>query len=382
MKKNNLAKKLLTLEKTTLFYLLFFFLFLTANSVSALQTEHYLRWKSVGEKIGAISLNFFNYSVMSQPYNSNIIVLSNAGYAEVSGESTEPILDGLSASIGLSRGSGTLIEVHSVYDDPLWVSVYDKVSGYCFYCVINPDEINSIKKGNQIKAWNLFSQDVVEKINSEYLFQYPEKWPVSFGSNAFRIVTISNGIALNVPFYAVRSFEFHDHYCPGVSSGLLMANFVKKYFKDSGKGAFFVQGLQPWCKEDALMVILNATPGKTGYSVNYATGDNISKWVFPDAHNIIYHQNEKTGLWEGVILQFVWGDTSHCNKYNDADKKTGGAAAKLCADIWYLERLNIPEEFVKPIYKFTLEKGKSPKDYAKPGFDIMLPENLPLGARI
>jgi formylmethanofuran dehydrogenase subunit E-like metal-binding protein len=29
----------------------------------------------------------------------------------------------------------------------------------------------------------------------------------------------------------------------------------------------FVQGIQPWCKDDALMIMLNTTPGKTGYAV-------------------------------------------------------------------------------------------------------------------
>jgi hypothetical protein len=30
--------------------------------------------------------------------------------------------------------------------------------------------------------------------------------------------------------------------------------------------------VDPWCKEDALLVLLNATPGKKGYAISYLIG--------------------------------------------------------------------------------------------------------------
>ena len=62
----------------------------------------------------------------------------------------------------------------------------------------------------------------------------------------------------------MRAFEFHDHYCPGVTSGVLMIQYLKKHFPP-GKRGYCVHTIDPWCKEDALLVLLNATPCKKGY---------------------------------------------------------------------------------------------------------------------
>jgi formylmethanofuran dehydrogenase subunit E-like metal-binding protein len=51
----------------------------------------------------------------------------------------------------------------------------------------------------------------------------------------------------------------------------MMADYVKKHLPLEQGGSYFVQSVQPWCKEDALLIMLNATPGKGGYAVTYPT---------------------------------------------------------------------------------------------------------------
>lgn len=338
----------------------------------------YELWKAVGEEAAARALTMIMKKTRHAPVRKHLIVLTNAGYAEVRAESTMAALDGLGHVTKASRGSLTLLEIHALPESPLWFAVFDRKSGYCAYLQVDPDEVSRHGQRLGIRPLKLFGICSIERIDAAYLFKNRGKWPMNFGGNTFRIVTIANSVAAGAPAYAVRAFEFHDHDCPGVTSGILMASFAKRYFAESGSGSYFVQGLQPWCKEDALLVMLNATPGKSGYGVTYP-GDGTGAWpeLYRNAHNIIYHHNENTNLWEGVVLQFVWGDTSHCNVYKDAKGVDKGGISKLCMDLWYLNHMNAPENFVKPLYKFTLKEGDHPRNYARVGLDIM--QNLPLG---
>src|SRR5690606_25574048 len=139
----------------------------------------------------------------------------------------------------VSRGANSLVEIHSGPHVPLWFAVYDKKSGYCAYLQVASEQV-----GKTLKTSKLFSIRSIEKINADYLFSVgtfpaPDKNTgyQAFGGNEFRIVTIANGIAVGVPAYVVRAFEFHDHYCPGVTSGFIMANFAKNPNNFSGTAA-------------------------------------------------------------------------------------------------------------------------------------------------
>ncbi len=318
--------------------------------------------KLIGELAVSESLkNMYGKGVI--PDSDNLIVMSNAGYAEIGGYSTQAALDGLS-SIGVSRGRLNLLEIHSAFNMPLWFAIYDKASGLCSYLQVNP-ALTQIA--------DLFSINTIEKINAEHLYAnaaaYNEKFNKGiFGGNEFRIVTIMNAIAKGAPTYAARAFEFHDHYCPGITSGILMVNYLKKQFSLTSGGSYFVQGIQPWCKEDALMVLLNATPGKTGYAAVYANAADIATWKTEakDAANIIYRQDGKTKKWDGVVLGFIWATDTGCPNYDN-----NGTITKLCSDLWYLNRMDQPELFVKEIKRFDLPEGLAPKDWARPGVDPM-----------
>jgi hypothetical protein len=63
-----------------------------------------------------------------------------------------------------------------------------------------------------------------------------------------------------------------------------------------------------------------------------------------------------------LILGFKFSDTS-CPNTGDS------IIDKLCADLWYLERLQKPEDFVIVIKSFQLPDGVSPKEWARLGTD-------------
>jgi formylmethanofuran dehydrogenase subunit E-like metal-binding protein len=300
------------------------------------------------------------------PQKGSIIVLTNAGYAEVNGTATQGALDGLTTVTGASRGRNTLIEINSSSRTPLWFAVFDRASGLCAYLELDPSEATKWAV-DAAKISAVFAIEAIERIDANHLFQNASEYEAKFnrrifGGNEFRIVTIANAVAAGAPAYVIRTIEYHNHFCPGVTSGILMALYVKNNFS-AGKSGYFVHTLEPWCKEDALMLLLNATPATESYAVSYpADADKAARsQEAKNASTIIYRKNEKSNRWEGLVLAFEWPDT--------ACPKRGGVTDKLCADLWYLGRLGKPEEFVKVVKRFELPDGISPKDWTKPGTD-------------
>jgi formylmethanofuran dehydrogenase subunit E-like metal-binding protein len=321
--------------------------------------DQYSTWKSVGRKAATEALSMIMKKSHRSPDTRQLIALSNAGYAEINDESTMAALDGLSEITRVSRGANTLVEIHSAPRVPLWFAVFDKKSGYCAYLQVDPEQ--TAKACNAAK---LFSIRSVEKIDTDYLYQ-KDTFPApdtstgyqAFGGNEFRIVTIANAVAVGVPASFVRAFEFHDHYCPGVTSGVVMANFVKANFQATSTESWFVQGLQPWCKEDALMVLLNATPGKSGYAVTYPNATGVNDFSKPAS--VIYHQAGSSDPWQGLILGFTFptAEATGCAQY------TNGGLQKLCTDLWFLDNLDDPS-FIQVFKKFQLPAGTQPRTYA------------------
>lgn len=330
--------------------------------------DEYRFWHEIGATaaLKAVGMMHRNGIRLKSKY---CIAMTNAGYAEIDDRSTAGALDGLSRFLGVSRGDHSLIEIHSAPGAALWFAIYDEKSGFCAYLQVDPDGVYTPKKRLGMNNGSLFCIKALEQINAEHLYEnaelYAEKFDNDiFGGNEFRIVTIANAVAGGAPTFAVRSFEFHDHYCPGVTSGVLMALYLKAFYSLSPGGSYFIQTVSPWCKEDALLVMLNATPGKKAYAVTYPTAEDIAgrpEWA-QDASTIAYRKDPASGTWDGVVLGFAWSDTG-CPEYGHS------VMNKLCADLWYLDRLDQPEEFIKVLYEFELPAGEDPHTYARPGVD-------------
>ena len=300
------------------------------------------------------------------------IVVSNAGYVEINEKSAFGAQYGLVETTRARRGCAEVLEVHSAHNAPLWFAVCQKSTGKCVYLEVSPDVDPAKLTVSDMPVEDLFCKRCVEIITAEYLYEHAEVFNEKimsrpFGGNEFRIITMVNAVLAGAPASVVKSFEFHDHYCPGVTSGIMMANYVKTHFPIKPGGAYFVHTVQPWCKEDALLVMLNTTPGKKGYAVNYPTGADKSKWSasVEKAATIFYRKNPGTNTWDGLILGFDWDRKTDCPDFGKS------MLGKLCSDLFFLKHLRTPEKFVKPVHTFVLPKGVDPKDYARPGVDPM-----------
>ncbi|MCI5142051.1 MAG: hypothetical protein D3909_10090, partial [Candidatus Electrothrix sp. ATG1] len=221
-----------------------------AGNIKHAENE-YTFWKEVGVQASFKAAEMIRAEA-SRFNIDDCLALTNAGYAEIDERATTGALDGLTSVLKVGRGNHTLVELQSAPTSALWFAVYDKKSGYVAYLEVDPDAATEDEIENNT---DLFSTAVTEQVNAEHLYanaaEYADKFNSKiFNGNEFRVVTVANAVSVGVPTSVVRSFELHDHYCPGVTSGILMAEYIKKNLP-SEKG-YFVQTIQPWCKEDAL----------------------------------------------------------------------------------------------------------------------------------
>lgn len=142
------------------------------------------KWEMVRKRAATESLNLIKDSG-AVPEIGNMIVLTNAGYAEIGGSSTEAALDGAASVTGASRGSKTLIEIHSAFWDPVWFAVYDRKSGLCAYFQVDSNRDLSNSDPLTLTLGELFSHQAVENIKADHLYAHAADFKSTFESKPY-----------------------------------------------------------------------------------------------------------------------------------------------------------------------------------------------------
>ncbi|MDZ7761779.1 MAG: FmdE family protein [Desulfovermiculus sp.] len=327
---------------------------------------------SAAKELGTYATNQAAKDLDTKWNPENCIALTNAGYARPNGQSSLGCLDGIAAQSKATPGQGTLIRLQSRFDQPLWFAFYARKSGQCAYYQLEADKAAQALSNKQSLTPSLFTRKDTARIDADFLFAHSQKFQNQaqkglFGSNLFRVVTVANAADRNCPDYVLTALQVHDHYCPGVSSGLMLTAYTQEYIlKSSPQTECFVLSINPWCKEDALITLLNATPGKKGYGVLYPTEKEVTSWPKPlnQVDTVVFTQENNDQAWHGWLLGF---DFDRARQMQDLPKFDSVVVDKLAADRWFLDRLDRPEKFVSVLKEVELEDGASPRDLLKPG---------------
>ncbi|MFP4393178.1 MAG: FmdE family protein [Desulfohalobiaceae bacterium] len=342
--------------------LIWVFIFLAAPGLAG--AEDYEQALQLGRHAACQAAEMLDVSWSEQ----EAIVLTNAGYARAGGSSTQGCLDGLSKETGASLGKSSMIKLQARFDQPLWFAFYVPESGQAVYLQLNNKA--ELKESSQKGDQELFEVRDKARIDSDYLFEHPEKFEEYsaenlFGTNLFRVIAAANLVAQDVPQDMLQCIQPHDHYCPGVTSGVLLARFIEKnILADAPDAECFVLSLQPWCKEDALQAVLNVTPGKRSYGTYYPEQDEVKAWPSPlDRTSSIVFVRKEDGPWQGWMLEF---DFDQVRKEFPGPKPGSGALDKLALGLWMTETLDDSGRFVSVLKKFELEKGQNPRDFLRP----------------
>jgi formylmethanofuran dehydrogenase subunit E-like metal-binding protein len=312
--------------------------------------------------------------------DTNLLVLTDAGYVpEIGAYTTEKVLDGVMQTSGASRGKGNLINVHKPYNAPLWFAFFNKESKDCIYLEANGEVIKTYldREGTEREAalrdfMNLKDDEVFihvakENIDADKLLSDPEPWQEQmvakvFGGNEFSIITLSNVWAKGLPNDFLKCAELHDHICPGLTSGYLIAEYLKEELPSSDpRGEYTIIAIPPWCKDDVLITIFETNVGHKRMFVKWLTLEQMQ--MLPkeakNVANIIIKEDQKTGKREGLVLAFDWDKAFEGSGTNATDLRDFGTYkwwwVRLKMDMWMLDYLDTPETFVSVLKRFSID---------------------------
>jgi formylmethanofuran dehydrogenase subunit E-like metal-binding protein len=267
--------------------------------------------------------------------SGNLLVLTNAPYVKINGACALPYLDQVQEVTGCSVGKGNLLFFQRSQNHPLRMMLFKKSTGDAV--------IMSLK--NQ--------KPVTEKLNlsagtiSESSF-WKTTGALNAGKDMFTLATIANMWAKGAPYDFLKSAELHNHICPGVTSGYLLAHYILNRYPLQKNERYTIVACPVWCKEDALQVVLDCTPGKKGMVVKPLTEEQRERISVKNPAGMVLIWNAKNKTGKGMVLSFDF------DRLRSLAPKDASKAVMVLAAADYLDK---PDQFVSEAARFELNEA-------------------------
>ena len=275
----------------------------------------------------------------------NLLVLTNGGYGQIGGQSTEPFLDIAQSVTGASFGARTLLPIHSSVNTPLWCSLFRKDTNRLVFFKW---------EGQQ------FVQQEVDASPEKILI--PEAWKAAAEGPIrpflFSVASISLTWAVDPPWPLLLAATYHDHFCPGLNSGYIVAEYCHGKLPLRAGDQYVFVAAPGKCAADALQVIFNTTPGKTsGYAMDIAP-TILAKYernkVLPML--VAMRVNRKADTCEGAVIGFDWNKAYRDTGVKAEEIAPRAGRAILCFGLPGLRCLESWPVYPKPRYLGILLK--------------------------
>ncbi|MDD2439300.1 MAG: FmdE family protein [Methanosarcinaceae archaeon] len=244
-----------------------------------------------------------------------------------------------------------LLKVQNSKNSPFWFAFFNKASGNCSFIEIN------------LGAKPELSAPVTRNIAFEKLYSNQTAWTEEvnqkvFKGREFAIVTLANGWVEGLDYELIRCLETHNHFCPGVSSGYVLAKWMEENYPLSEGEQYLVFSCPTWCKEDVFVRLWDATPGKRGLWASELRAEEIEALGGAPA-GIFVVWNGKEGKGKAVALNF---DFDKVRESCGSKAEDAGWASKYLMDVWLLDDKNwkglVSEAAVLEIDEATLAELK------------------------
>jgi len=226
-----------------------------------------------------------------------------------------------------------LLTVQNSRNSPLWFAFFNKCSGNCTYIEVSSENESNI------------SYKVTENIDFNTLSKSPKSraaWSEKvnstvFDGREFAILTISNAWATGkLDYELMQCLELHNHFCPGVSSGYVLANWMEENYPLKEGVSYTVFSCPNWCKEDVFVKRWDTTPGKGGIWVSSLTDDEKEALGGSPA-GIFVVTDKNAGTMKAIVLGFDFDVVNAKCGTKDDDP---GWVSKYLADLWLMDQKN------------------------------------------
>ena len=268
--------------------------------------------------------------------DTHLLLLTDAPYVRVDGTSALTYLDKAQELTGCTVGKGNLLFFQRPQTHPLRLMLFSKADG-------NAVIISHVGKDLVSETLNLGPTAMAESSLQEKAKTFQS------GNDISGMAAIANVWAKDAPYDFLKSAELHNHICPGLTSGYLIAHYILNRYPLADGERYTIVACPVWCKEDAFQVIMDCTPGKKGLIVK-PLSDQQRETVSvanPAGMVLIWNAKQKTG--KGVALSFDF-DRLRALSPKDAPKSAMVLAA--------LDHLDHPEQYVTTAAEFELNEKR------------------------
>ncbi|MFZ3149519.1 MAG: FmdE family protein [Methanothrix sp.] len=315
-----------------------------------------LAGNAVIQELGSKAAKTAMQDLMVEKGDANMLVLTSAGHAIVDGQTTQAAIKGLTAESGNSIGDANLFQVLRPYWKPVWFYFYNKADGEAVFLQANSKALNkSLEEFKALPDDQVFSKISKANVDIDYLANHTDEGNETYNKKAFNgnegtLVPMSNVWARGGSFDFIQATCFHDHLCPGVTSGLFLAKYVEEKLPITNSSeSYKVISCPNWCKEDLLQMRWDATPGKSGMFVMALT--DAEKKAVPGIAGIYIRWNDTAKQGDALVLA-----------YNSSSVKSGWKGpewgSKLATSVALMDYVDTPEAFVSTIKEFKVDAGK------------------------
>ena len=304
-----------------------------------------------------------------QKGDSNVLALTDAGHAIVDGQTTQKALKGIAEETGFSEADSNLFQVLRPNFKPLWFYFFNKATGEAVYMQVDGKSLNkSLDEFKALSNDQIFGKISKANVDLSYMMNHTDEGNATFGNspfngNEFSLISISNIWALPGATYDfLQATCFHDHLCPGVTSGYMLAKYVEEKLPITNPSAesYKVIAIPQWCKDDLLQLRWDATPGKSGMFVMALTDAEKNalkaKYNQSDVAGIYIRWNDTAKQGDALVLGFNW--TPMYELTGTANWKGPAWASKLVMDVRMMDYWNKPEAAVSTLKEFKVDSNK------------------------
>lgn len=266
----------------------------------------------------------------------DLLILTNAPFVRVDGISALTLLDQAQEKTGCTVGKGNLLFFQRPQTHPFRLMLFRKKDG------------NAVIISRMESHW---THDTLN-IGPSTILQ-PAFWKKTdafqAGRDMFTLASMANVWAKDGPYDFLKSAELHNHICPGLTSGYLMAHYILEHFPLEQGERYTVVACPVWCKEDAFQVIMDCTAGKKGLVVKPLSDDQKKQITIANPAGMVLVWNAEKKIGRGAALSFSFEALRKLSP-KDAPK----AAMVLAA----VDNLDQPDRFVSTAAEFDLDEKR------------------------
>jgi formylmethanofuran dehydrogenase subunit E-like metal-binding protein len=265
-----------------------------------------------------------------------LLVLTDAPYVQLGDASALNYLDQAQELTGCTVGKGNLLFFQRPQSHCLRLMLYSKADG------------DAVIISRENSSWSVEILNLsAAAISTADFWEKAKNHPV--GKDLFTLATLANVWARGGPYDFLKSAELHNHICPGVTSGYLMAHYILDHYPLGQGERYTVVACPVWCKEDALQVVLDCTPGKRGMIVKPLSKAQLEKISVANPAGMVLIWNEKNKTGKGAALSF---------DFDRLRALSPGELPKAAMVLSALDHLDQPDRFVATAAEFELDEER------------------------